>query len=84
LRSPTWLLKLLQSRRYQTKRRVFGGGMKAVRLYRYGGPENREFAEDIRDGKFLLPISLRLPLQDAREAHALAQKGSSGKIILVV
>jgi NADPH:quinone reductase-like Zn-dependent oxidoreductase len=44
----------------------------------------REFADDIRDGKFLLPISRRLPLQDAAKAHALAQKGGSGKIVLVI
>jgi NADPH:quinone reductase-like Zn-dependent oxidoreductase len=43
----------------------------------------REFADDIRDGKFILPISRRLPLRDAGEAHALAQRGGSGKIILV-
>jgi NADPH:quinone reductase-like Zn-dependent oxidoreductase len=43
----------------------------------------REFADDIRDGKFLLPISCRLALRDAAEAHTLAQKGSAGKIILV-
>jgi NADPH:quinone reductase-like Zn-dependent oxidoreductase len=44
----------------------------------------REFADDIRDGKFLLPISQRLPLQDAAKAHALAQRGGSGKIVLVI
>jgi NADPH:quinone reductase-like Zn-dependent oxidoreductase len=44
----------------------------------------REFADDIRDGKFVLPISQRLPLQDAAKAHALAQKGGSGKLILVI
>jgi NADPH:quinone reductase-like Zn-dependent oxidoreductase len=44
----------------------------------------REFADDIRDGKFVLPISQRLPLQDASKAHALAQKGGSGKIVLVI
>jgi NADPH:quinone reductase-like Zn-dependent oxidoreductase len=43
----------------------------------------REFADDIRDGKFVLPIGQRLPLQDAAKAHALAQKGGSGKIVLV-
>jgi NADPH:quinone reductase-like Zn-dependent oxidoreductase len=43
----------------------------------------REFADDARDGKFILPISRRMPLRDAGEAHALAQKGSLGKIILV-
>jgi NADPH:quinone reductase-like Zn-dependent oxidoreductase len=43
----------------------------------------REFADDIRDGKFLLPISRRLPLRSAGEAHALAQRGGAGKIVLV-
>lgn len=43
----------------------------------------REFADDVRDGRFLLPISRRMPLRDASEAHALAQKGGSGKIVLV-
>jgi NADPH:quinone reductase-like Zn-dependent oxidoreductase len=44
----------------------------------------REFADDIRDGKFVLPISQRLPLQEAAKAHALVQKGGSGKIVLVI
>jgi NADPH:quinone reductase-like Zn-dependent oxidoreductase len=43
----------------------------------------REFADDIRDGKFRLPIGRRMPLRDASEAHALAQKGGAGKIVLV-
>jgi NADPH:quinone reductase-like Zn-dependent oxidoreductase len=43
----------------------------------------REFADDIRDGKFLLPIGRRMPLREAAEAHALGQKGGAGKIILV-
>jgi NADPH:quinone reductase-like Zn-dependent oxidoreductase len=43
----------------------------------------REFADDIRDGKFLLPIGRRMPLRHAGEAHALAQSGGSGKIVLV-
>jgi NADPH:quinone reductase-like Zn-dependent oxidoreductase len=44
----------------------------------------REFADDIRDGKLQLPISHYLPLQDAAKAHVLAQKGGSGKIVLVI
>jgi NADPH:quinone reductase-like Zn-dependent oxidoreductase len=43
----------------------------------------REFADDIRDGKFVLPISHRLPLRKAAEAHALMQAGGAGKIVLV-
>lgn len=44
----------------------------------------REFADDVRDGKFVLPISQRMPLREAAQAHSLAQKGGSGKIILVM
>jgi NADPH:quinone reductase-like Zn-dependent oxidoreductase len=44
----------------------------------------RECADDIRDGKFVLPISHRMPLQEAAAAHALAQKGGAGKILLVI
>ena len=44
----------------------------------------REFADDIRDGVFSLPISRRLPLRDAAAAHALVQNGGAGKIVLVI
>ena len=44
----------------------------------------REFADDIRDGKFWLPISQRLPLSDAGAAHALLEKGGAGKIVLTM
>ena len=44
----------------------------------------REFADDLRDGKFLLPIGRRLPLRNAAEAHALGEKGGAGKIVLLV
>lgn len=43
----------------------------------------REFADDLRDGKFLLPIGRRMPLRDAGAAQALAQKGGAGKIVLI-
>jgi NADPH:quinone reductase-like Zn-dependent oxidoreductase len=43
----------------------------------------REFADDVRDGKFTLPIGRRMPLREAAQAHALGQKGGAGKIILV-
>ena len=39
----------------------------------------REFADDVRDGKFVLPIGRRMPLRDAAEAHALGEKGGVGK-----
>ena len=43
----------------------------------------REFADDIRDGKFALPIGRRLPLRDAAQAQVLAENGGAGKIILL-
>ena len=43
----------------------------------------REFADDVRDGKFVLPIGRRLPLRDAAEAHVLGEKGGVGKILLL-
>ncbi len=43
----------------------------------------REFADDVRDRKFVLPISRHMPLRAAAEAHALAQRGGAGKIVLV-
>lgn len=42
----------------------------------------RAFAEDMRDGTFVLPISRRMPLRDAAAAHALLEKGGGGKIVL--
>jgi NADPH:quinone reductase-like Zn-dependent oxidoreductase len=44
----------------------------------------REFADDVRDGTFVLPIGRRLPLRNAAEAQALGEKGGIGKIVLLV
>jgi NADPH:quinone reductase-like Zn-dependent oxidoreductase len=40
-------------------------------------------AEAVRDGKLVIPISLKLPLSKAAEAQATAEKGAAGKILLV-
>ena len=40
-------------------------------------------AEAERHGKLVIPISLKLPLREAAEAHAAAEKGVAGKIVLV-
>jgi len=40
-------------------------------------------AEAVRDGKLVIPISQKLPLSEAAEAQATAEKGGSGKILLV-
>jgi len=59
----------------------------AVKVTRVGAQPDaskvREFADDVRDGKFVLPIGRRMPLRDAAEAHVLGQKGGIGKIILL-
>jgi NADPH:quinone reductase-like Zn-dependent oxidoreductase len=43
----------------------------------------REFADDVRDGKFVLPIGRWMPLRDAAEAHVLGEKDGVGKILLL-
>ncbi|HSZ61684.1 MAG TPA: NADP-dependent oxidoreductase [Terriglobales bacterium] len=40
-------------------------------------------AEAVRDGKLVIPISEKLPLSQAAEAQAEAEKGGGGKILLV-
>jgi NADPH:quinone reductase-like Zn-dependent oxidoreductase len=40
-------------------------------------------AEAVRDGKLLIPVSLKLPLSEAAEAQAAAEKGGVGKILLL-
>ena len=37
----------------------------------------------VRDGKLQIPIGQRFPLSQAAEAHAAAEKGGAGKILLV-
>jgi len=58
--------------------------LKIARVFARPDPSKvREFADDMRDGKFLLPIGRRMPLRDAAEAQVLAEKGGIGKIILL-
>ena len=48
---------------------------------------NREtlqfMAEAVRDGKLTIPIGKKMPLSEAAQAHALAEKGGIGKILLI-
>jgi NADPH:quinone reductase-like Zn-dependent oxidoreductase len=58
--------------------------VKIMRVYTKPDPSKlREFADDVRDGKFVLPIGRRMPLFDAAEAHVLGEKGGIGKILLL-
>jgi NADPH:quinone reductase-like Zn-dependent oxidoreductase len=59
--------------------------VKVTRVFARPDPSKvREFADDVRDGKFALPIGHRLPLRDAAHAHVLGERGGVGKIILLV
>jgi NADPH:quinone reductase-like Zn-dependent oxidoreductase len=40
-------------------------------------------AEALRDGKLVIPISETLPLRQAAEAQAAAERSVAGKILLV-
>jgi NADPH:quinone reductase-like Zn-dependent oxidoreductase len=40
-------------------------------------------AEAVRDGKLVIPISVKLPLSEAAAAQAAVEKGVAGKILLV-
>jgi NADPH:quinone reductase-like Zn-dependent oxidoreductase len=59
--------------------------VKITRVFAKPDPSKvREFADDVRDGKFVLPIGRRLPLRDAATAQVLAEKGGIGKIVLLM
>jgi NADPH:quinone reductase-like Zn-dependent oxidoreductase len=58
--------------------------VKVVTVFSHFDRETLEFmAEAVRDGKLVIPISLKLPLGEAAQAHATAEKGGVGKILLV-
>ena len=58
--------------------------VKVVHVFSKFDRKTLEFmAEAVRDGKLVIPISLKLPLSEAAEAQATAEKGGAGKILLV-
>jgi NADPH:quinone reductase-like Zn-dependent oxidoreductase len=58
--------------------------VKVVHVFSQFDRKTLEFmAEAVRDGKLVIPISQKLPLSEAAEAQATAEKGGSGKILLV-
>jgi NADPH:quinone reductase-like Zn-dependent oxidoreductase len=58
-----------------------------VRVEAFGshpdGAAMRALAEDIANGKFKIPVERKFPLADAAKAHALAEKGGIGKVVLL-
>jgi NADPH:quinone reductase-like Zn-dependent oxidoreductase len=58
--------------------------VKVVPIFSKFDRETLQFmAEAVRDGKLVIPIGERLPLSEAAEAQAAAEKGGIGKILLV-
>jgi NADPH:quinone reductase-like Zn-dependent oxidoreductase len=58
--------------------------VKVVHVFSKFDRKTLEFmAEAVRDGKLVIPISKKLPLSEAAEAQATAEKGGTGKIVLV-
>jgi NADPH:quinone reductase-like Zn-dependent oxidoreductase len=58
--------------------------VKVVHVFSKFERKTLEFmAEAVRDGKLVIPISRKLPLSEAAEAQAAAEKGGIGKILLV-
>jgi NADPH:quinone reductase-like Zn-dependent oxidoreductase len=58
--------------------------VKVVHVFSKFDRKTLEFmAVAVRDGKLVIPISQKLPLSEAAEAQATAEKGGSGKILLV-
>ena len=58
--------------------------VKVVHVFSKFDRKTLEFmAEAVRDGKLVIPISQKLPLSEAAEAQAAAEKGAAGKILLV-
>jgi NADPH:quinone reductase-like Zn-dependent oxidoreductase len=58
--------------------------VKVVHVFSKFDRKTLEFmAEAVRDGKLVIPISRKLPLSEAAEAQAAAEKGAAGKILLV-
>lgn len=60
-------------------------GVEVARVFARPDPAKvREYADDIRDGKFQLPVSQRLLLSEVAKAQALMQQGGAGKIVIVI
>jgi NADPH:quinone reductase-like Zn-dependent oxidoreductase len=58
--------------------------VKVVEVFSKFDRKTLEFmAEAVRDGKLVIPIGRKLPLSEAAEAQAEAEKGGAGKILLV-
>ncbi len=58
--------------------------VKIAKVFSHFDRKTLEFmAEAVRDGKLIIPIGKRMPLSEAAQAQALAEKGGGGKILLL-
>jgi NADPH:quinone reductase-like Zn-dependent oxidoreductase len=58
--------------------------IKVAPVFSHFDRETLEFmAEAVRDGKLVIPIGEKMPLREAAEAQAAAEKGGVGKLLLV-
>jgi NADPH:quinone reductase-like Zn-dependent oxidoreductase len=58
--------------------------VKVMKVFSKFDRKTLEFmAEAVRDGKLIIPIGRQMPLREAAEAQAAAEKGGAGKILLV-
>ncbi len=47
------------------------------------GKRLAELARAVADGKLVIPIAQRFPLDQAREAQRMAEAGAGGKVVLI-
>ena len=67
-----------------TQSAAYYPSVKVVHVFSKFDRKTLEFmAEAARNGKLVIPISQKLPLSEAAEAQAAAEKGGTGKILLV-
>ncbi len=58
--------------------------VKMVHVFSHFDRQTLEFmGEAVRDGKLVIPIGRKMPLSEAAEAQAAAEKGGIGKILLI-
>jgi len=59
--------------------------VKAVPVYAEANAKTLKLMADaVKAGKLVIPIGAKMPLKDAAKAHAAAEKGGIGKVLLVV
>jgi NADPH:quinone reductase-like Zn-dependent oxidoreductase len=59
-------------------------GLEVRDIYSQADPERlHQLAEEVRDGKLIIPIAKRLPLSEIRQAQSMAEKDGHGKVAIL-